>query len=219
MGQDTYRGRLREPRSLHRFGYVLNNPVTYWDWYGFINFSNAEICKGMTYAECYNNGDTGYIEFTDNQQVDIEQFEDLLHAVYDNLKSRDIKPQSPFQLLDELISERDSCSVMSAGFSVIDQLSFDTPFYNPYVPNRLDPDRTKKEESNVCFGDECYTQSDVNYFAMGMYYASSDTSLLDMYLIIYAYKGAFNQNTPSEDTLFWATLGYFIYLEYEGNEN
>ncbi len=35
MGQDSYRGRLSEPMSLHRFGYVHNNPVSYWDWYGF----------------------------------------------------------------------------------------------------------------------------------------------------------------------------------------
>jgi RHS repeat-associated protein len=35
MGQDSYRGRLSEPGTLHRFGYVGNNPVSYWDWYGF----------------------------------------------------------------------------------------------------------------------------------------------------------------------------------------
>jgi RHS repeat-associated protein len=35
MGQDKYRGKLSQPGSLHRFGYVLNNPVSLWDWYGF----------------------------------------------------------------------------------------------------------------------------------------------------------------------------------------
>ena len=35
MGQDSYRGRLDSPMSLHRYGYVGNNPVSYWDWYGF----------------------------------------------------------------------------------------------------------------------------------------------------------------------------------------
>ncbi|MCI5164646.1 MAG: DUF4329 domain-containing protein [Candidatus Electrothrix sp. GM3_4] len=35
MGQDSYRGRLNEPMSLHRFGYVNNNPVNFWDLYGF----------------------------------------------------------------------------------------------------------------------------------------------------------------------------------------
>ncbi|WP_420208152.1 RHS repeat domain-containing protein [Candidatus Electronema sp. JC] len=35
MGQDVYRGRLSEPGSLHRFGYVYNNPVNYYDFLGF----------------------------------------------------------------------------------------------------------------------------------------------------------------------------------------
>jgi RHS repeat-associated protein len=35
MGQDVYRGRLSEPMSLHRFGYVENNPVSYFDVYGW----------------------------------------------------------------------------------------------------------------------------------------------------------------------------------------
>ncbi|MCI5219288.1 MAG: RHS repeat-associated core domain-containing protein [Candidatus Electrothrix sp. LOE2] len=35
MGQDTYRGRLNDPASLHRFMYVNDNPVSYWDWYGY----------------------------------------------------------------------------------------------------------------------------------------------------------------------------------------
>ncbi|MCI5120945.1 MAG: RHS repeat-associated core domain-containing protein [Candidatus Electrothrix sp. AUS4] len=34
MGQDVYRGMLSEPMSLHRYGYVLDNPVTYYDHYG-----------------------------------------------------------------------------------------------------------------------------------------------------------------------------------------
>ncbi|CAK8715668.1 RHS and YD repeat-containing protein [Candidatus Electronema halotolerans] len=35
MGQDVYRGRLDEPGSLHRFGYVENNPVNYIDKNGY----------------------------------------------------------------------------------------------------------------------------------------------------------------------------------------
>ncbi|WLE99292.1 MAG: RHS repeat-associated core domain-containing protein [Candidatus Electrothrix communis] len=35
MGQDSYRGRLSEPGTLHRFGYVGNRPISYFDWYGF----------------------------------------------------------------------------------------------------------------------------------------------------------------------------------------
>ncbi|MCI5180713.1 MAG: RHS repeat-associated core domain-containing protein, partial [Candidatus Electrothrix sp. AW3_4] len=35
MGQDSYRGIISDPMSLHRYGFVGNNPVSYWDWYGF----------------------------------------------------------------------------------------------------------------------------------------------------------------------------------------
>ncbi|MCI5195685.1 MAG: hypothetical protein D3919_05515 [Candidatus Electrothrix sp. AW5] len=40
MGQDSYRGRLSSPGSLHRFGYVGNNPLSYWDFYGFAIIKN-----------------------------------------------------------------------------------------------------------------------------------------------------------------------------------
>jgi RHS repeat-associated protein len=35
MGQDVYRGRLDSPMSLHRYGYVSNNPINYFDYYGY----------------------------------------------------------------------------------------------------------------------------------------------------------------------------------------
>ncbi|MCI5133038.1 MAG: RHS repeat-associated core domain-containing protein, partial [Candidatus Electrothrix sp. EH2] len=35
MGQDTYRGRLNDPASLHRFMYVGDNPVNLYDSYGY----------------------------------------------------------------------------------------------------------------------------------------------------------------------------------------
>lgn len=35
MTQDLYRGVIDEPMSLHRFGYVEGNPVTYFDLYGY----------------------------------------------------------------------------------------------------------------------------------------------------------------------------------------
>jgi RHS repeat-associated protein len=38
MGQDSYRGRLSQPGSLHRFGYVGDNPVSHWDYYGYFLF-------------------------------------------------------------------------------------------------------------------------------------------------------------------------------------
>ncbi|MCI5183008.1 MAG: hypothetical protein D3921_10945 [Candidatus Electrothrix sp. AW1] len=41
MGQDSYRGRLSEPGSLHRFGYVNNNPTNNFDFYGYFSLSDA----------------------------------------------------------------------------------------------------------------------------------------------------------------------------------
>lgn len=38
MQQDPYRGRLMEPVTLHRYGYVGGNPVNYTDQYGYIAF-------------------------------------------------------------------------------------------------------------------------------------------------------------------------------------
>ncbi|MCW5210385.1 RHS repeat-associated core domain-containing protein [Desulfobulbus sp. N3] len=38
MGQDSYRGRLSSPGSLHRFGYVGNNPTNNTDFYGYFPF-------------------------------------------------------------------------------------------------------------------------------------------------------------------------------------
>jgi hypothetical protein len=40
MGQDVYRGTLDEPMSLHRLGYVGNNPVNYYDYYGYFGWKD-----------------------------------------------------------------------------------------------------------------------------------------------------------------------------------
>ncbi|MFV9505624.1 MAG: RHS repeat-associated core domain-containing protein [Oscillochloridaceae bacterium umkhey_bin13] len=36
MSQDPYRGQISDPRSLHRYQYVYNSPVNYWDVYGYV---------------------------------------------------------------------------------------------------------------------------------------------------------------------------------------
>ena len=36
LTQDVYRGELNEPLSMHRYAYVLNNPVTFLDIYGYL---------------------------------------------------------------------------------------------------------------------------------------------------------------------------------------
>jgi RHS repeat-associated protein len=48
MGQDVYRGRLSDPGSLHRYGYVKDNPLNFIDIFGF-----------KTYLVVYGNGWVG----------------------------------------------------------------------------------------------------------------------------------------------------------------
>ena len=68
MGQDSYRGRLSSPGTLHRFGYVGNNPVSYWDWYGFLDCPNNSPTSDPQWIPYYGNskifhcGFDGYIE-------------------------------------------------------------------------------------------------------------------------------------------------------------
>ncbi|XOF34190.1 MAG: RHS repeat-associated core domain-containing protein [Candidatus Electrothrix sp. YB6] len=55
MGQDTYRGRLNDPASLHRFMYVGDNPVTFWDWYGYAYFATRPLDGWL--GKLYNTQD------------------------------------------------------------------------------------------------------------------------------------------------------------------
>jgi RHS repeat-associated protein len=48
MGQDTYRGRLTDPGSLHLFGYVGGNPVSYLDEYGYLLEYIKDVAKGTS---------------------------------------------------------------------------------------------------------------------------------------------------------------------------
>ncbi|RWX44233.1 RHS repeat-associated core domain-containing protein [Candidatus Electrothrix aarhusensis] len=41
MGQDSYRGMLDDPMSLHRYGYVGNNPLIYFDLYGYFGWRDV----------------------------------------------------------------------------------------------------------------------------------------------------------------------------------
>jgi RHS repeat-associated protein len=66
MGQDSYRGRLSSPGSLHRFGYVYNSPVNYIDLWGFFTLGDAKDSlkeKGTT----KNDKGTLYDSYTDTQ--------------------------------------------------------------------------------------------------------------------------------------------------------
>jgi RHS repeat-associated protein len=46
LTQDTYRGQIRDPQSLHRLGYVEGNPTSYTDAYGFCPFCIVALAVG-----------------------------------------------------------------------------------------------------------------------------------------------------------------------------
>jgi RHS repeat-associated protein len=47
LTQDPYRGRLGEPGTLHRYGYVGNNPTLFLDLYGFLNDAEKEEIRQL----------------------------------------------------------------------------------------------------------------------------------------------------------------------------
>jgi RHS repeat-associated protein len=232
MGQDVYRGTLDEPMSLHRFGYVENNPVNGWDWYGFKNvFSKPGVCivGKKIYAECYNHGLTGYMSFEDYQQIDNLQFEELQHAVYDNLKSYDDTTTLSNKIPDVVINfVINFTAIMSNPYRLdkglelyrsyeqlddfYEQLVFDTPFYNPYdygwIRSYVPRWKCQVRDNYVHINGENVKRSDVNYFAMGMYYAKMNISE----------KEKINKSKPSDHALYWAKQGWCKYREYEREE-
>jgi len=48
--QDTYRGRVQQPPSLHRYGYAFNDPVRYVDPSGQLTLEEFFLCKGTHYT-------------------------------------------------------------------------------------------------------------------------------------------------------------------------
>lgn len=52
LTQDIYRGQLDVPLSLHRYGYVHNNPVNYIDPYGYLLVSPVKVEYEETPEEC-----------------------------------------------------------------------------------------------------------------------------------------------------------------------
>jgi len=143
-----------------------------------------------TLADCFN--DKGRIEFTENQKISKEEFDEFLEAVRLDIDSQ----------------ERDTNDWIRS--------DYDTPFYdgnrNINFPwTELKPDRT------VCIaGFECSHQTSVNYVAQGMYSAASGQSLEDTIQLVndwnwWAHLGS--SATPEE--IEWTTIGYNYYNEHK----
>jgi hypothetical protein len=122
------------------------------------------------------------MEFEDYQQVDMEQFGELILAIYADLKTRDgglvpLLPGDPARGL------------------------YDTPFWNGSTGDDL----------HVCFGDACYKRSDVNYIAQGMWGAASGESLGNAIGRAADWKMDKYGEYLSNDTKYWVMFGYAIF--------
>lgn len=59
LQQDIYRGTRMDPMTLHRYGYVKNSPITYYDVYGFSENANLEYLRQNDDNSKLNK--TGYV--------------------------------------------------------------------------------------------------------------------------------------------------------------
>jgi len=102
------------------------------------------------------------------------------------------------------------------GYDLDNRSIYDTPLWDSYG----------EFTGMVCFDDECYRRSEVNYVAQGMWVAASDQSRVEGYLGITTWKVCSLLNypecarpadanywppIPSEGTLYWFDVGYDVY--------
>jgi RHS repeat-associated protein len=93
LQQDPYRGRLAEPMTLHRYGYVGGNPVNYRDWYGFRS-ANPEEADYYQYdpviTQEFGVNSCGLISvcsaYAENQDDLLQCMRDIESAADDNYK-------------------------------------------------------------------------------------------------------------------------------------
>ena len=166
-------------------------------WLGFPSHAGCEL----TYKDCFYSYSLLHLE--DNQQIDQQQFDELIYAVY-----YDLKQHNPhyLNLFDWMVRKH-----------------YDTPFWNGRYreidPN--DPDKIQIKPRNdtvVCFGSTCYKRSDVNYFAQGMWGAAMQRTLEQTINIARDYKAnTYHGVTLSLGAEYWIQFGYETYQALDAN--
>ena len=141
-------------------------------------------CTG-TLAQCFS--ERSVIDFSDHEQIDQSEFDDLLTAIYYDIQRVD----------------RGSFDAARS--------TYDTPFFDG---NQRRGEPTRPDQM-VCFGEDCYNQSSVNYVAQGMYSAAAGQSLDDAIFIVEAWNLIQYLHRADEDEIYWLTYGYKYYLEHQ----
>lgn len=145
-------------------------------------------CQGSL-AECFQKREV--MDFSDHEQIDQKEFEDLLIVVSDDIDSK-IRTQ-----LDPARAD------------------YDTPFF---TGNSTSGDGEVRPDQMVCFGDQCYQQSGVNYVAQGMYAAASGQDLDDAQSQANTWNQFWYHHEASKDELFWLEYGYKYYKNKKINQ-
>ncbi len=136
-------------------------------------------------AECFKQKNLR--EFSDHEQIDPKEFNDMLEAIYDDLND------------DSYRGAYDPA-----------RMEYDTPFFdgNPRFGEATHTDQI------VCINDKCSKQSAVNYVAQGMYSASAGQSLEDAFTLAERWSQQYG-HPATKDELYWLEYGYNYYLQLD----
>jgi len=199
-------------RGWDRYAYVENNPLRYADPSGHCTNGGLDtiICAAGiivtvvilkyddarraevkpqssgctdTLAVCFERREIK--EFASGEQIDPEEFDDMLVAIFEDVES---KFRTPYDYARTV---------------------YDTPFYTGNSvsnPNEF-PDKL------VCFGTNCYHQSAVNYVAQGMYSAASGQSLENARKMTDDWNRMLYKHSVTEEELYWLEFGYNYYTQ------
>jgi hypothetical protein len=154
----------------------------------------------LTYKQCFDDWGLGILVLSDGQQLNQKQLEELLRAVYYDLKMKD----KGIPLFPVWPTRKE----------------YDTPFWNPPYPSYVDPDTQQyvaqpRKDNRVCIGQDCYLRSDINYFAQGMWGAISGQTLEETIQTAADYKAIEHGEQLTTDTQYWITFGFNKVLEYD----
>jgi hypothetical protein len=128
------------------------------------------------------------MDFDENEQIDQSEFNELLYVLHDDLKNRD-NGLIPLLRYDPRRSD------------------YDTPFWNG-----------DRNNDHVCFGQNCYKRSDVNYVAQGMWAAAAGENLDQAYQVAAKWKSGYGHEL-SASTMYWIEYGFNTYNQLEANNS
>jgi len=194
---------LSSSQGWNRYGYVRNSPIVRYDpsghddlgfligvavviILGLYDLSRRHDTNGTceaSLADCFNSNQIK--EFSDNESIDHEEFNDLQNAVYKDLNRKWFRtPWDP-----------------ARG-------GYDTPFFdgNPRFGEKTKVDHV------VCVENKCSNQSAVNYFAQGMYSAHTHEPLFLAKGLVHLWNLQYG-HLASDDEIYWLEEGYKKYKD------